>query len=213
MKEEWARGLVVRVLKEAVRRSGSGGVVIAGQGPEADLLSRWVSQAGIPSRSPSPKAVALARELLGATSPSREDPAPPGRADPTALASLALARQVGFLLLGTATKTTLLLSPDLPLEPVLPLGDLFATDVLAIQGRCTVPRPLEDAHEEMLRAVDTGLQEFLEEGTRPAEALPAVVDPLRSILVEALQKSRSSRISHYLVPMLRGPTPGIDLDL
>ena len=213
MREEWARDLVVRVLEEAVRRSGSGGVVIAGQGPEADLLSRWVSRAGIPSSSPSLKAVALARELMEATSPSLEDPTPPWRADPTALASLALARQVGFLLLGTATKTTLLLSPDLPLEPVLPLGDLFATDVLAIQGRCSVPPPLEGAHEEMLRAVDTGLQEFLEAGTRPADALPAVADPLRSILVEALQNTRSSRISHYLVPMLRGPTPGIDLDL
>ena len=211
MREERVRGLVLSVLEEALRRTGAGGAVVAGGGPEGTLLERWLSHGGISSFSPSPEAVALAQEVLLATD-AGSGPGNGGMG-PRALASMALARRQDLLLLGTATRTLILLSRTLPPEPILPLGDIFASEVLDIQGECTVPPILGGAGAEVVRTVDQGLQEWVTEAIAPECAFSAVDPALRPILVDALREAKRRWVFPYLVPPLRSPTLGIDLDL
>lgn len=212
MRETRARSIVLGVLDEALRRSGANGVVVAGRDPEGELLSRWVTGAGIPLQAPAEEEVALFREALLATS---SGPAIPGHRSLEAyrMAARALAGRSDLLLLGTATKTAILLSPGLPPEPILPVGDLFATDVLEIQGECSVPPCLEDASESVLRTVDKALQRYLEGDMAIGDAFSQVDQPLRSVLEDTLQRVRRWWILRPLVPQFRSCTLGIDLDL
>lgn len=213
VREAWARQLVLGVVREALRKTGAVGVVVAGGGPERSLLERWLVYGGVEATAASPRAMALAQELLLAIAGVPDGGAVPWPHGPRVLASVALARKENLLLLGTDTKTHLLLSPTLPHASILPLGDLYASDLLEMEGACGVPPCLEGVDPKVLRAVDEGLHSWLESFMEPTEALSRVEEPLRSRLLETLQEVRRRWIPRYLVPQLRGPTLGIDLDL
>lgn len=196
-----------------LRKSGAPGVVISGGGPERSLLVDWLALKGIQVFRPSHEAVSLAQEVLLTTADLEGPPVAPWQDGALALASLALARKKNLLLLGTTTKTFLLLSPPLPVEPVLPLGDLYASDVLDMQGECSIPPLLEGVDVRVLRAVDQGLQEFLEGNFSIQEALSQLPPDLRESLREGLRTTRKAWTPRYLVPQLRTATLGIDLHL
>jgi hypothetical protein len=201
------------VIGEALRRTGAVGVVLAGGGPERDLLSEWMADASVPWLTPPLETVGLARDLLlAAGSGTDGENDGPGMA-PVELAARALASRNGFLLTGTASKTTLLLSPGRLLEPLLPLADLYASEILDIAGECTVPTCLEGIDEEQLRQVDQALQRWLEEDALEEDALTALAEPLRLMVREALLETANRWIPGPLVPRFRSHTAGIDLDL
>jgi hypothetical protein len=106
-------------------------------------------------------------------------------------------------------KTALLLGGELPPEPLLPLGDLWATDVAELAGGWSAPpgvmRIVElaggiEALEAALRAWADG-RDAMEFGT--LEAADAVL--------RALAAGRASRLHPRIVPKIAGRTLGVDL--
>ena len=212
VREVRIRNIIVGVMREALRTTEAPGVVLGESGPEGALLTRWLQEEGISLQTPSQEAIQLSREIL--TPSYREDPeARPRRySSPIGLAARALAERKGLLLLGTATKTMLLLSPSPPWEQILPLGDVFASELLDLEGECTIPPVLDGVDVQTLRAVDDGLQSYLENGIGIQDALVTVTQPLRDEVAEALALARRGWHPHPLVPKLRSHTLGIDLD-
>ena len=235
-----ASRIVTGVLKEALRASGRVGVVVSGGGPEATILLSWLDRAGIPRNIPSDAALEAARTNLLAVwdgeppaSPQigQRSGSPPLRlggaegstleaapdwdleAEASALAGAALARPLGLLHLGTANKTCLLLSWALPTQPVLPLGDVYASQVRHLVGSCTLPPCLRDAPPGTLQDVDGALRAYLEEGFRQEEALGGLAEPLRREVLAGLARARKAWHPLPLIPKLSGATLGLDLDL
>jgi len=232
--------IVTGVLKEALRASGRSGVVVSGGGPEEAILLGWLDQAGIPRRVPSDAAVDAARMILLEAGEGAPLPSPPAgeevgkpilmpgeaagsahEADPewdleaeaSALAGAALARPRGLLHLGAANKSCLLLSGALPTQPVLPLGDVYASEVRSLAGSCTLPPCLRDASPGTLQDVDRALRAYLEEGFGQDEAFDGLAEPLRREVLAGLTRARKAWHPLPLVPKLSRATLGLDLDL
>ncbi len=213
MREDRARRLVLGVLKEILRSSRAPGFVLAGGSPEARLLEGWIRGEGLPVRSPSSDAVARARRLFRTL--EEEDPVSSRSPTPSPrdLAARALAQQAGWILTGSATKTQLLLRTPAPGEPLLPLGDLYASEVLEMVGECTLPHVLTGVYEAQLQDVDRSLQRWLEEDLPPDRAFSGLPSPLREEVALEAASAGGRWIHRPLIPKLRGRTLGIDLDL
>jgi len=207
------RRIIMGVVRELLRATEAPGVVVSEGGPEGLLLTRWLKEESVPVLAPSHAAVGLSREVLAAVERGGIEARPGYYSSPLSLAARALADREGLLLLGTATKTILLLSHSPPGEAVLPLGDVFASEILDLAGECTIPAVLGEVDIDTLRAVDVALQSYLEEGKSPQEALATVPEPLRKEVAAALDRARKGWHPHPLVPKLRACTMGIDLDL
>jgi hypothetical protein len=93
-----------------------------------------------------------------------------------------------------ANKTALLLGGELPPEPLLPLGDLWAGDVVALAGGWSAPdevRRLADAAGG-IAALDAALRALIDgRGAAALDALPAAA---RSEVRRRLAAGRASRI-------------------
>jgi hypothetical protein len=110
-----------------------------------------------------------------------------------------------------ANKTALLLGGELPPEPLLPLGDLWATDVLALAGGWSAPPEVLALAEEAggIQALD-GVLRRLVDGRDPSalDALPpAVMERVRGMLAAG----SASRRHPQIVPKLGGRTLFADL--
>ncbi|HEU0300516.1 MAG TPA: hypothetical protein VFR37_13695 [Longimicrobium sp.] len=110
-----------------------------------------------------------------------------------------------------ANKTALLLGGELPPEPLLPLGDLWATDVVALQGGWSAPGEVEMLAEAAggIDALDGALRRLID-GRDPAalDGLdPDVAARVRSMLAAGSASRRHPRI----VPKLGARTLCADL--
>jgi hypothetical protein len=110
-----------------------------------------------------------------------------------------------------ANKTALLLGGELPPEPLLPLGDLWASDVLVLCGACSAPPEIAALARAAggVPALDDALRALVD-GRDPAalERLPReAADQARRMLAAG----RSSRRNPRTVPKLGGRTLCIDL--
>lgn len=117
----------------------------------------------------------------------------------------------GVLAAHPANKTALLLGGELPPEPLLPLGDLWATDVLALAGGWSAPPRVAALAEAAggIEALDSALRRRID-GRDPAalDALPpAAAQEVRALLAAGSASRRNPRI----VPKLAGRTLCIDL--
>ena len=117
----------------------------------------------------------------------------------------------GALTAHPASKTALLLGGELPPEPLLPLADLWATDVIALAGGWSAPPEVEAAAEAAggIGALDGALRRLVD-ARDPAGlgALPAdAADRVRRMLAAG----RASRRTPRTVPKLGGRTLCIDL--
>ena len=110
-----------------------------------------------------------------------------------------------------ANKTALLLGGDLPPEPLLPLGDLWASEVDALAGNWSAPEPVRRLAEAAgsVEALDAVLRRWSEE--RDLTALDDL--PLRIVedVRRRLAAGRASRIFPRIVPKLGYRTLGVDL--
>ena len=203
--------IVTGVVREALRSSGRSGVVLAGGGPEEELLHRWLREARIPFVIPATASVERARELLdslhlpgGGT--------PESGMEASELAGRAHAWAEGLLLLGSSNKTFLLLSPIPTSCEILPLGDLFASQISELTGDSSLPPCLRHVSAERLRAVDKALADYYEEGYGEDRAFGDLESDLRRTVLSALTQARRGWHPRPLVPKLGRATLGLDLD-
>ncbi len=115
-----------------------------------------------------------------------------------------------------ANRTYLILARRLPPERVLPLGDLAASEVLALGGRPLLPPPFHavaddpSALVELESAIDAWLA-----GSPAGDSAwgPVVAAPTDRTLGEVLKEGFLVRAQDRIVPKLGHATPWIDLDM
>jgi hypothetical protein len=197
--------IIAEVVAAEVRRTGCRGVVLASPpGPEAALLGRWLGET-LPLRRPDAGAVSdVAGALAAGGAPGRHVEA---LAWQVVAAAQGLAQDL--LLLGATNKTVLLLE-DAPLPArVLPLGDLWASDVARWIGDATVPTVVGDPSHGNVAIVDASLRAYLVEGVAPEVAFgPLGGDAPR---IRAALDAAERRRRGLVVPKLEAWTAGIDL--
>ena len=204
--ESERRGRIVAdVVAAEVARTGRRGVVLASPpGPEADLLAGWLPE-GIPLRRPDAGAVSDVAGALAAGG------APGAHVETLAWQAVALAQALSqsLLPLGAINKTALLLE-DAPLPArVLPLGDVWATDVESWVGRATLPAVLRNASRSEVAAVEAALRDYLQEGVAPDAAF-APLGTLGPAVRKALDAAEHRRRG-LVIPKLEKWTVGTDL--
>lgn len=200
--------IITAVVRVALRSSGRSGVVVAGGGPEQTLLGEWLRKAGIPFVTPGEPALEQAQALLGSVRIGDPEMA----AESSGLAGWGLAWAEKLLLLGTSNKTCLLLSPTKPVQSVLPLGDIFATQVAELAGAATLPPCLRGVPPEEIRAVDEALGAYYEGGFGEDTAFDGLDLHLRDAVLSALAEARRGWHPRPLIPKLGRATLGLDLD-
>ena len=117
----------------------------------------------------------------------------------------------GALAAHPANKTALLLDANPPPEPLLPLGDLWASEVTELAGGWSAPDAVTRIAEQAggIHALDDALRAYVD-GRDPAglDALPAdAADAVR----RALAAGRAARMHPVLVPKVGTRTLGVDL--
>ncbi|HLM66902.1 MAG TPA: hypothetical protein VK358_05200 [Longimicrobium sp.] len=110
-----------------------------------------------------------------------------------------------------ASKTALLLRGELPPEPLLPLGDLWATDVAALAGGWSAPPEVVALAEAAggLGALDAALRGWVD--GRDAAALDRLPREAAEDVRARLAAGSASRRNPRVVPKLGGRTLCIDL--
>ncbi|HKJ02378.1 MAG TPA: hypothetical protein VJ997_07985 [Longimicrobiales bacterium] len=207
MTEPGARqgGIVADVVAAEAARAGCRGVVLASPpGPESELLAWWLPST-LPLRTLDPGAVA---DVAGALASAG---APGPHVEALAWQAVARAQALAHRLLpvGTTNKIVLLLE-DAPLPArVLPLGDVWASDVHRWSGRATLPAVLLDAGGAEVAAVEKALRDYLEEGMAPDAAFAPLgtLGPRVRAALDAAEPHRRGLV----VPKLESWTAGIDL--
>lgn len=195
------------VLREAQEERGSRGFVLAGPpGPEGALIRRWLSGAGLTVREPGDEAVEAAARSLRA---SGVDAAHATEAARRAVA-WAVAEAETLIEVGHETKTHLVLEGCT--APVVPLGDLWASQVSELAGGVAPPVLLRSEPPEMLIAVDRALASFLEGGCAWSEVTAELPDRVALSVRRGLRRAANAS-RPPLVPKVSAWTPGLDLAL
>lgn len=210
-------GVVGEVVRQAVRDAGARGVVIPDDGsPEARLTLDWCrlalgADAVLAVPPPPPAAAATLSERAGV--PPGSVPADRVLEETHRFAARVAAAARDALLAHPANKTALLLSGTLPPEPLLPLGDLYASQVEDLIGGWSAPPAVRALADEAggIARLDAALEAVVDE-RRPVEALPALLgEAAGRAVLHALEAGRFARRRIGLVPKLGARTLGIDL--
>lgn len=207
--------VVAEVVRQAVRGAGAAGVVLLDDGsPEASLAREWCAlgvgaDAVWPVRRPGANEArswaAAIDAYVGDVDTVLEE------AHRFHCRLVAAAR--GALIAHPSNKTALLLGSVQPPEPLLPLGDLYASQVAALTGAWTGPQELVDLANRVggVAVLDAALHAWLEE-RRPFDAVVAALGPAAAGEVRrAFDAGRFWRRRVGLVPKLGWRTLGIDL--
>lgn len=119
-----------------------------------------------------------------------------------------LATERNALVAHPASKTALLLG-RIPPEPLLPLGDLYETQIAELLG---VP-PAEGGVSEFggAAAVDRALSQWFDERRMAREATAHLPEHARGPFLEVVRAGRDRRRRVGLVPKLSARTLGVDL--
>lgn len=173
-------------------------------GPGSDLLSRWLAPV---ARLHLPEAGAVA-DVAGALAAAGTTGATVEALAWRTVAE-AWAEAEGFLPLGSTNKTQLLLDPAPLPARVLPLGDVWASWILAHAGRSDLPPVLAHVEADRVDATERALRDYLEGGMDPDEAFGAL-GVLEAPVRAALDASEVRRRG-LLIPKLEGWTAGLDL--
>lgn len=109
------------------------------------------------------------------------------------------------------SKTDLLVGGELPPEPFLPLGDLYASELIALGGdwRGTPAAQKLAARAGGITRLDEALRAHLDD--RDTSALERLPGGAGSMVAAALAVGASSRVYPRLVPKLGTRTIGVDL--
>ncbi len=187
------------VLRESLRVSGRTGIVILDDGtPEARLLGQWCEQE------------------LGSDRTWRvtaNDAAEPEAEESMRFRARVLARERNALTAHCANKTALLLGREFPVEPLLPLGDLYATQIAVLAGDWSGPADMRQLVELAggIEATDHALGSWFERWQPADSAVADLPAASRGPFLEAVRRGRFWRERAGLVPKLTTRTIGIDL--
>jgi hypothetical protein len=112
---------------------------------------------------------------------------------------------------GVENKTALLLGGALPPEPLLPLGDLYASEVAELTGGWSAPPAVRRLAELAggVERLDEALRARFDE--RDPAGLERLPEAARAPVREALASGRVSRLYPRIVAKLGSRTLGIDL--
>ncbi len=110
-----------------------------------------------------------------------------------------------------ANKTALLLGGEMPPEPLLPLGDLWASEVAELAGAWSGPPDATMAASLLggIEALDGALRGFVDR--RDPSALAALPREVAWVVTGALARGRPSRLHPRIVPKIGARTLGVDL--
>jgi hypothetical protein len=110
-----------------------------------------------------------------------------------------------------ANKTALLLGGELPPEPLLPLGDLWASEVAELAGGWSAPPEVQRiaALAGGIEALDAALRRWAD--GRDAAALASLPAEAAEAVARALAPGRPSRLHPRIVPKIGTRTLGVDL--
>jgi hypothetical protein len=108
-------------------------------------------------------------------------------------------------------KTALLLGGELPPEPLLPLADLWATDVAELAGGWSAPPGVRRIATLAggIEALDAALRRWAD--GRDAAALALLPPEAAEAVARALAAGRASRLHPRIVPKIGTRTLGVDL--
>jgi hypothetical protein len=221
----WEAQVVVGVVRGALAASDTRTLILAEtKTAESRLLLSWLENLAPEIDVLSPPLGLLERilrEVEGEGTGPFPGPDPAGPAGESHgsetswyLASL-LRRATGGLTADASNRTAVILGGRLPPVDLLPLGDVPASRILALQGACTLPPPFPSGPveprliQQLERAVDAwhgGAS-----GERAAEE-SGLAGGLQPALAELLNAGPRLRSLNAQVPKLGGATPGIDLD-
>jgi hypothetical protein len=193
------RALVVGVIRGALETTARAGVVVLDDGsPEAELLGQWCTQE-------------LGSQRTWRAHGPVDAPAHAGEALRYRARTLAIEQNA--LTAHPANKTALLLAADWPVEPLLPLGDLYASQIAALTGGWSGPADVKRLVELAggIESVDRALGSWFEQW-RPADvAVGELPAECRGPFLEAVRRGRFWRERAGLIPKLSVRTIGIDL--
>lgn len=215
MTEDRITRVVVAVVAEAIREADAHGVVLASSPrPETALLERWFTAAAITVKIPDAEVVRAVADTLEASLGGDASEAV-ARSNEEAHRAVArvIANREELIPVSAANKTELIWAERLPPEPLLPLGDLYASQIHALAGACTAPPPLVDIEPDRLRAVDKAIAQVVEDGVRPDVAFVELPSELRDAAFSAMHRSAWKGILPPVVPKLSRRTLGVDLEL
>ncbi len=212
-REERLAAVIGGVLRQALQDAGARCAVVADDdSAEAELCATWATRAlGVERvvRVAAPPAAAVDALTEAAGIRDADDAAVETH---HALVRLVAGRRDG-LPLGTASRTVLLLSGHLPPEPVLPLGDLWASGIEELRGRWSGPRDVRDLARRAggVEHLDAVLRAWADE-RRPLDvALAELPQDVAGDVAERLRQGRFLWRRMGLVPKLGVRTLGLDL--
>lgn len=201
--------VVAGVIAQAVRDADAEGVVLLDDGyAEAGLAHGWCVEA-----------VGADRVWPVSLEPGAAEDAGVDALPVEVLASEALrfrarllAAARGALLVHPANKTALLLGA-MPPEPLLPLGDLYASEVADLAGGWSAPEPIPALAEAAggIERLDAALRALVDHRYDESTAFRDLPDGLGRAVSERLEAGRFARRRVGLVPKLGARTLGIDL--
>ena len=194
------------VLRQAVADCGASGIIVLdADTPEGELVLAWAMRALGPER------VHAARDIPAGWSAGASSEVAGTELRRTA--ARVLAARHDWVLTHPASKTVLLLARQMPPEPMLPLGDLYASQVREMAGGCTLPDDVAALAELAggVDALDRALHGWLEERRSLDDALAGLPAAAGHAIRGRLQRNRPQRRWPKRVPKLSARTLWIDV--
>jgi hypothetical protein len=214
------REVVTAVVKQAIADRRAVRVALLDDGsPEADLVARWLSEAlgagglvTVHLEDPGLESVLQLVRTVAGRGADRSGETPGGVLDTANEVRRLFARLVpGAVPANPVNKTALLLGGSLPPEPLLPLGDLYASEIQSLTGRWSAPQSVRSLAQACggIERLDTALREYIDR--RDPDGLAMLDARIRNEVLSALGAGRASRVSGLIVPKLGSRTLGADL--
>jgi hypothetical protein len=117
----------------------------------------------------------------------------------------------GVLAAHPGNKTALLLNARLPPEPLLLLGDLWASEVAELAGGWSAPPPVTRIAEQAggIAMLDDALRAYVDR--RDPRGLGALPPEAADAVRRALNAGRPGRMHPFIIPKIGSRTLGVDL--
>lgn len=200
--------IVGLVAQQALADRGVASVALIDDGgPEAELAAQWLERAlpdGAVRRVAQPPAgleSLLQPSAVGAEAARR-------RSEALRLAARLLP---DALVANPVNRTVVLLSGDPPPDPLLPLADLYASEVLELVGGWSGPEGIREVADRAgsVAVLDAALRARLDR--RDANGLRSLPPELAAEVDALLARGRAARRAAWIVPKIGYRTLGVDL--